>query len=401
MVQKIKNENVDKILSSTIAATEPSNHEEIIKHTDMYFVRTHQILQSYGDAEVIYAVFLRRPVISAPYLALKWLDHIFAKEKINASYKLAFPEGEWVGAGLPILYLKGSFKQLVILETFLLQKLGACCVAAYNAFQMIQLLPYVDFLAMDARHCAGYEMQEMVEYAAWVGSQAAHKKNNAKGFVGTASNSTASFFGLNQGLGTMPHALIGYAGSTLRAAEMFHEQFPNQELGVLVDYFGQEITDSLAVCRAFPNLAAQGKISLRIDTHGGRYVEGLNRQSSYELLMCYAPETIQRYCSEKELTYLAGTGVSAAAIWYLRTKLDGAGFDKVKIIASSGFDIEKCRIIAEAKAPVDIIGTGSFLPTWWNETYATADIISYNGKPLVKKGREFLINLAKQYISDF
>ncbi len=29
-------------------------------------------------------------------------------------------------------------------------------------------------------------------------------------------------------MGTMPHALIGYAGSTLRAAEMFHETFPDQ-----------------------------------------------------------------------------------------------------------------------------------------------------------------------------
>ena len=196
----------------------------------------------------------------------------------------------------------------------------------------------------------------------------------------------------------MPHALIGYAGSTLKAAEMFHEQFPDQELGVLVDYFGQEITDGLAVCKAFPELAAQGKVLLRLDTHGGRYIEGLNRQSSYELLMRYAPETIQRYCSEKELTYLAGTGVSAAAIWYMRKKLDEAGFDRVKIIASSGFDIEKCRIISEARAPVDIVGTGSFIPVLWNETYATADIIAYNGKPLVKKGREFLINLARQYI---
>jgi len=44
-----------------------------------------------------------------------------------------------------------------------------------------------------------------------------------------------------------------------------------------------------------------------------------------------------------------------------------------------------------AKAPVDIIGTGSYIPDIWEETYATADIINYNGKDLVKKGREFLL----------
>jgi nicotinate phosphoribosyltransferase len=44
-----------------------------------------------------------------------------------------------------------------------------------------------------------------------------------------------------------------------------------------------------------------------------------------------------------------------------------------------------------ARAPIDVIGTGSFLPELWSETYATADIIAYDGKPMVKLGREFLL----------
>jgi nicotinate phosphoribosyltransferase len=40
---------------------------------------------------------------------------------------------------------------------------------------------------------------------------------------------------------------------------------------------------------------------------------------------------------------------------------------------------------------VDIIGTGSFLPEAWHETYATADIVAYDGVPMVKLGREFLL----------
>ncbi|MDI2090491.1 nicotinate phosphoribosyltransferase [Commensalibacter sp. TBRC 16381] len=381
-----------------VATTQPENMDLVSDRTDAYFNRTQNIIKHYGDKEVVYAIFLRRPVVSAPRLVLRWLDNIFEKEKINATYYVAFPEGEWVGAGLPILYLKGSFEQLVPLETILLQKLGACCVAACNAFQMVQVLPNADFIAMGARHCAGYEMQELVEYAAWVGTKAAKRQSKAKGFIGTASTSTAKIFGLGTGLGTMPHALIGYAGSTVRAAEMFHEQHPDQILGVLIDYFGKEVTDGLEVCRRFSDLAAQGKIMLRLDTHGGRYLEGLNRQFSYALIMRHAPETLQRYCSEKELTHLAGMGVSAAAIWWMREKLDEAGYDKVKLIASSGFDFTKCRMIAEAKAPVDCIGTGSFIPSLWNETYATADIIAYNGQPLVKQGREFLINFARQHV---
>jgi len=44
-----------------------------------------------------------------------------------------------------------------------------------------------------------------------------------------------------------------------------------------------------------------------------------------------------------------------------------------------------------ANAPVNVIGTGSFLPQVWSETYATADIVAYDGQPRVKVGREFLI----------
>jgi nicotinate phosphoribosyltransferase len=38
-----------------------------------------------------------------------------------------------------------------------------------------------------------------------------------------------------------------------------------------------------------------------------------------------------------------------------------------------------------------VIGTGSYLPENWVETYATADIIEYDGKPMIKAGREFLL----------
>ena len=83
-------------------------------------------------------------------------------------------------------------------------------------------------------------------------------------------------------------------------------------------------------------------------------------------------------------------GVSAAAIYHVRDALDQAGFPGVKIVASSGFGPAKCRVMAEAAAPIDIIGTGSYLPERWGETYATADIIEYDGVRRVKLGREFL-----------
>jgi len=229
-----------------------------------------------------------------------------------------------------------------------------------------------------------------MSYAASVGSEAA-RREGAKGFVGNANDGTAHWFGTSRGFGTMPHSLIGYAGSTVRAAEMFHETFPDDPMTVLVDYFGREVSDALAVCARFPHLAAVGRVSFRLDTHGGRFMEGLDPPESYAVLERHAPGAIRRYRSESELRNLVGTGVSAAAIWRMREVLDAAGYSRVRIVASSGFGVEKCRVMADAKAPIDVVGTGSFIPDAWHETYATADIVEYDGVPLVKVGREFLL----------
>jgi nicotinate phosphoribosyltransferase len=281
--------------------------------------------------------------------------------------------------------------ELVDLETLYLQKLGACCVAAYNAYLMCAALPDSQFLAMDARHCAGHEMAEMMAYAASVGSEGARRDRDAVGFIGNATDATAHFFGNEKGLGTMPHALIGYAGSTLKAAEMYAEAFPGEPLTILVDYFGQEVTDALAVCNRFPDLAEEGALAVRLDTHGGRFVEGLDTQSSYAVLERHVPRAVRQYRNEEELRWLVGTGVSAAAIFHMRDRLDEAGFPKARIVASSGFNFFKCQVMGTVNAPIDVVGTGSYLPDDWRETYATADIVAYDGEPKVKVGREFLL----------
>ena len=177
----------------------------------------------------------------------------------------------------------------------------------------------------------------------------------------------------------------------MRAAEMFHEAFPDDPLYVLVDYFGREVTDTLEVCRRFPELAAAGRLGVRLDTHGGRFLEGLDVAQSYAVLERHVPHAIRTYRTEEELRWLTGTGVTAAAIYWMREQLDAAGFASVKIIASSGFSPQKCKLMASVKAPMDVIGTGSFLPERWSETYATADIIAYGDEHRVKVGREFLL----------
>lgn len=47
--------------------------------------------------------------------------------------------------------------------------------------------------------------------------------------------------------------------------------------------------------------------------------------------------------------------------------------------------------MADAIAPINTVGTGSSIADLWTETYATANILAYDGVPTVKIGREFLL----------
>jgi len=134
-------------------------------HTDSYFLKTKAIVEKFGDRRATYAVFMRRPVISTPRLAIEFLETMAAARGVRFEIELNYPEATLVGAGQPILYVTGPLRHLVDLETVLLQKLGPACVAAYNASAMCADLPKTAFLAMDARHCAGAEMAEAAAVA--------------------------------------------------------------------------------------------------------------------------------------------------------------------------------------------------------------------------------------------
>ncbi|VBB69087.1 Nicotinate phosphoribosyltransferase [invertebrate metagenome] len=380
-----------EVLKEEISTVKKPLSVDISRYTDKYFVRTRAVVERFGDCRVTYAVFMRRQVLYAGRPAIMWLETVCRTRGVTVDVETPFTEGDLVGANEVMLHMTGSFAALVELETILLQKLGAACVAAYNAFAMASTLPQVAFWAMDARHCAGTEMAELMAYAAAVGSTAAKQRAGAVGFLANTNDATAYYFGQSVGRGTMPHALIGYAGSTIRAAEMFHATFPNDDLTVLIDYFGREITDSLAVAQCFPDLVAAGRLSVRMDTPQSRFIEGLDYERSCTVLRNHAPAVLYRDWVEDELHHLIGPGVSAAALWCLREALDNAGFSAVRLVASSGFSLQKCRLMAQAEVPLDVIGTGSYLPESWPETYATADIIAYDGQPCVKLGREHLL----------
>ncbi|HEY8189852.1 MAG TPA: hypothetical protein VIF12_04155 [Micavibrio sp.] len=374
--------------------------EDIRRWTDKYFTKTRAVVEAEEkrlgrEIQAAYAIFIRQPAVFAPAYMLTWLKRVAEENDFKIEVDLMYHEGQQMRAGDPMMFISGRMADLVELETHYLQKIGPPCIAAYNAKNMAKALPHINFLALDVRHAAGMEMAEMMAYAASVGSRAA-RKDGAKGFIGNATDATAHFFGNRHGLGTSPHALIGMFHDAIEAAEAYHRQFPNEPMTILVDYDGLEVSNSIALARKFPALTEQGKLSVRVDTNGARYLEGLDHSRSYEVVETSIPDILNMDLDKEEIENLVGKGVSAAAIWHLRNELNKAGADRIKIVASSGFNTRKCNLMNIARAPIDVVGTGSFLPEKWPETYATSDIVAYGGTvegiiEKVKVGRQYLI----------
>ena len=105
--------------------------------TDTYFRNTRRIVQENGDCEVEYAVFMRRPVTYAGRLAIGWLMAMAAHRGVEVEVEEPHMDGAWVGSGEVLCYIRGPFATLVDLETIFLQRLGASCVAAYNAYNTV------------------------------------------------------------------------------------------------------------------------------------------------------------------------------------------------------------------------------------------------------------------------
>lgn len=380
--------------------------DHVAKRTDKYFTKSRKIVEKNGEAEVTYAVFLRREIVVAVQPAIDLIETLCPEATVTRHYE----EGTMLPSETKIFSISGPMSKLVELETLFLQKVGFACVSAYNAYKMTMSMPKIPFMDMAARHQTGDDMSLTCAYGASVGSHMA-KLRGAKGFIGSSQDLTAPFYGAEKGMGTTPHAIIGYAGSTLKSVQMYIDANPDDEMVVaLVDFFGLETTDSLQAAKWFYDNGhdATKKFGVRLDTHGGRYAEGLDYATSVKLVCnwlhvdgeyeavlkvmgdrAYNMDTLN-ITKDKVRKLLFGTGVSAANIINMRKKLDEAGYLDVFIVVSSGFNPFKCEIMAEVGAPINMVGTGSFLPEKLSETYATADITSYNGVNSIKVGREWL-----------
>ncbi len=80
-------------------------------------------------------------------------------------------------------------------------------------------------------------------------------------------------------------------------------------------------------------------------------------------------------------------GVNERLVRKVRAALDDDGFERVKIVVSGGFTVEKIEAFERRGVPVDAYGVGSSLIRGENDF--TADIVLTDGRPTGKVGRRF------------
>jgi nicotinate phosphoribosyltransferase len=183
--------------------------------------------------------------------------------------------------------------------------------------------------------------------------------------VSVTSDEQSSWWG-GRGIGTVPHALIGaYGGDTVLAAEKFAAWAPEgMNVTVLVDFDNDSVRTALEVADALGDKLW----GVRLDTS-----ESLVDRSLLGELGDFRP-----------------TGVNERLVWKVRDALDAAGHERIRIVVSGGFTVEKIEQFERAGVPVDAYGVGSSLIRGSNDF--TADIVMTDGEPSAKVGRHYREN---------
>jgi nicotinate phosphoribosyltransferase len=254
-----------------------------------------------------------------------------------------------------VMTIEGDYTLFAHLETVYLGTLARRTLIATNVARVVEAANGKPIIFMPARH-DHHRVQTGDGYAAYVAGAMLGAE------IGVTSDAQASWWG-GRGVGTVPHALIAaYGGNTVLAATKFAEWAPDDfRITVLVDFENDSVRTALEVARALgPRLWG-----VRLDTSAQ-----LVDRSLWDELGEFDPR-----------------GVNAQLVLKVRDALDADGFERVRIVASGGFTVEKIGDFERRGIPVDAYGIGSSLIRGENDF--TGDIVLCDGRPASKVGRRF------------
>ena len=327
-------------------------------YTDAYFNHARATLLEDGrQPRVVMQVFQKRHAhlggIDEAIAILKLCSADWDDLTVHALY-----DGDRVEPYESVLTIEGDYTSFAQLETLYLGVLARRTLITTNVVRVLEAANGKPIIFMPARH-DHHRVQTGDGYAAYVAGQVVGAP------IGVTSDAQASWWG-GKGVGTVPHALISaYGGNTVLAATKFAEWSPEDlNVVVLVDFENDSVSTALEVARALgPRLWG-----VRLDTS-----ESLVDRSLWGELGDFKP-----------------TGVNERLVLKVRDALDRDGFERVKIVVSGGFTVEKIREFEERGVPVDSYGVGSSLIRGSNDF--TADVVLTDGRPSAKAGRRFRPN---------
>jgi nicotinate phosphoribosyltransferase len=322
-------------------------------YTDAYFNHARSALLEDGrHPRVLMQVFQKqRAVLGGMDEAIAILE-LCAHDREALTVHALF-DGDEIAPWETVMTIEGDYTLFAHLETLYLGVLARRTLISTNVRRVVEAANGKEILFFPARH-DHHRVQTGDGYAAHVA-----------GAIGVSTDAQASWWG-GRGIGTVPHALIAsYGGNTVLAATKFAEWAPpDMRIVVLVDFENDSVRTSLEVARALG-----GRLwGVRLDTSGQ-----LVDRALWEEMGDFDPR-----------------GVNEQLVRKVRDALDRDGFERVKIVASGGFDVEKIRRFEESGVPVDSYGVGSSLIRGANEF--TGDVVMADGRPAAKVGRRFRPN---------
>jgi nicotinate phosphoribosyltransferase len=259
----------------------------------------------------------------------------------------ALHEGDPIEPDEAVLTIEGDYAQFAHLETVYLGCMARRSLVMRNVRAVVDAANGKEILFFPARH-DHWLVQTGDGWAAHVA-----------GAIGVSTDAQASWWG-GRGVGTVPHALIAaYDGDTVAAARAFAHRYREAvNVTVLVDFENDSVRTAVEVADSL----GDELWGVRLDTSERLVDEALD-----------------------DLGANAPRGVNVELARRVRKALDDAGHQRVKIVASGGFDAAKIRQFEEEGAPVDAYGVGSSLLRGQNDF--TADIVKVDGQPRAKVGR--------------
>jgi nicotinate phosphoribosyltransferase len=327
-------------------------------YTDAYFNHTRSALLADGKhPRVVMQVFQRH------HAMLGGMDESIAVLKL-CSYEWdelsvhALHDGDKIEPWETVTTIEGDYTLFAHLETVYLGVLARRTLIATNVARVLEAANGKPIIFMPARH-DHHRVQTGDGYAAYVAGAMIGAP------VGVTSDAQASWWG-GRGVGTVPHALIAaYGGNTVLAAAKFAEWASEDfNITVLVDYENDSVRTALEVARALgPRLWG-----VRLDTSGQ-----LVDRSLWGEMGDFDPR-----------------GVNERLVRKVRDALDTNGYERVKLVASGGFTVEKIDAFERQGVPIDAYGVGSSLIRGENDY--TADIVLVDGHSAAKVGRRFRPN---------